>query len=156
MARANQARVRAARETRGAARRYDDDALERARRRGAAPLPAGPGAPSLRPEIRDDELEDLAAETDWDEVVEEGVSETEAPADPEDTRRREAEIRERLLDIEAALNRIGVSGLPYAPRDPNRVASPLDAPRLRAEQERLRKELRNLAGRDASPDSQPR
>ncbi len=150
VARANQARVRAARQTRGAARRYDDDALERARRRGAAPLPAEPGAPSLRPEIQDDGLEHLPSET------EEGVTGTDPPADPEEVRRREEEIRERLLDIEAALNRIGVSGLPYAPRNPNRVGSPLDAPRLRAEQERLRDELRNLAGRGARPGPEPR
>ena len=150
VARANQARVRAARQTRGAARRYDDDALERARRRGAAPLPAGPGAPSPRPEIRDDGLEHLPSE------AEEGVTGTDPPADPEEVRRREAEIRERLLDIEAALNRIGVSGLPYAPRNPNRVGSPLDAPRLRAEQERLRDELWNLAGRRARREPEPR
>ncbi len=58
---------------------------------------------------------------------------------------REAEIRERLLDIEASLTAIGSSGLPTAQRDPNRFQSPLDANRLRAEQEELRQELDSLA-----------
>lgn len=58
---------------------------------------------------------------------------------------REAEIRERLLDIEASLTAIGISGLPYAQRDPNRFQSPLDTNRLRAEQEELRQELDSLA-----------
>ena len=58
---------------------------------------------------------------------------------------REAEIRERLLDIEASLTAIGSSGLPYAQRNPNRLLSPLDANRLRAEQEELRQELEALA-----------
>ena len=58
---------------------------------------------------------------------------------------REAAIRERLLDIEASLTAIGISGLPYAQRDPNRFQSPLDANRLRAEQEELNRELDALA-----------
>lgn len=58
---------------------------------------------------------------------------------------REAAIRERLLDIAASLSAIGVSGLPTAPRSPNRFRSPLDANRLRAEQEELRQELDSLA-----------
>lgn len=58
---------------------------------------------------------------------------------------REAEIRERLLDIEVSLTAIGASGLPYAQRDPNRFQSPLDAHRLRAEREELRQELETLA-----------
>ena len=59
--------------------------------------------------------------------------------------RREAEIRERLLDIEASLTAIGSSGLPFAQRNPNRFQSPLDTNRLRAEQEALRQELQALA-----------
>lgn len=58
---------------------------------------------------------------------------------------REAEIRERLLDIEASLTAIGASGLPYAQRNPNRVQSPLDTNRLRAELEDLNRELGALA-----------
>ena len=58
---------------------------------------------------------------------------------------REAEIRERLLDIEASLAAIGVSGLPAAARNPNRFQSPLDAGRLRAEAEELNRELDALA-----------
>ena len=58
---------------------------------------------------------------------------------------REAEIRERLLDIEASLTAIGSSGLPYAQRNPYRVLSPLDANGLRAEQEELNRELDALA-----------
>ena len=62
---------------------------------------------------------------------------------------REAEIRERLLDIEASLTAIGSSGLPYAQRNPNRFRSPLDTNRLRAEQEELRQELEALAAERA-------
>lgn len=58
---------------------------------------------------------------------------------------REAAIRERRLDIEASLAAIGASGLPYAPRHPNRFQSPLDANRLRGELEALREELDALA-----------
>ena len=59
---------------------------------------------------------------------------------------REAEIRERLLDIEASLTAIGSSGLPYAQRNPNRLLSPLDTNRLRAELEELNSgELEALA-----------
>lgn len=54
---------------------------------------------------------------------------------------RVPEILERLLDIEASLTAIGASGLPFAQRNPNRFRSPLDASRLRAEQEELRREL---------------
>ena len=54
---------------------------------------------------------------------------------------RVPEILERLLDIEASLTAIGASGLPFAQRNPNRLRSPLDASRLRAEQEELRREL---------------
>ena len=58
---------------------------------------------------------------------------------------REAEIRERLLDIEASLAAIGASGLPTAQRNPNRFLSPLDTNRLRAEAEELNRELDALA-----------
>ena len=58
---------------------------------------------------------------------------------------RESEIRERLLDIEASLAVVGASGLPYAPRNPTRFQSALDATRLRAEQETLQQELEALA-----------
>ena len=54
---------------------------------------------------------------------------------------RVPEILERLLDIEASLTAIGASGLPFAQRNPNGFRSPLDASRLRAEQEELRREL---------------
>ena len=57
---------------------------------------------------------------------------------------RVPEILERLLDIEASLTAIGASGLPFAQRNPNRFRSPLDASRLRAEQEELRRELNAL------------
>ena len=62
---------------------------------------------------------------------------------------REAEIRERLLDIEASLTAIGSSGLPYAQRNPNRLLSPLDTNRLRAEHEELNRELEALAAERA-------
>ena len=58
---------------------------------------------------------------------------------------REAEIQERLLDIDASLTAIGSSGLPTAQRNPNRFLSPLDTNRLRAEQEELNRELDALA-----------
>ncbi|MYB31854.1 MAG: hypothetical protein F4Y20_04850 [Acidobacteria bacterium] len=63
--------------------------------------------------------------------------------------RREAEIRERLLDIEASLTAIGSSGLPFAQRNPNRFLSPLDTNRLRAEAEELNRELDALAAERA-------
>ncbi|MCY3744713.1 MAG: hypothetical protein OXH05_00655 [Acidobacteria bacterium] len=62
---------------------------------------------------------------------------------------REAEIRERLLDIEASLTAIGSSGLPFAQRNPNRFLSPLDTNRLRAEAEELNRELDALAAERA-------
>lgn len=58
---------------------------------------------------------------------------------------REAEIQERLLDIEASLTAIGSSGLPFSQRNPNRFLSPLDTNRLRAEAEELTQELDALA-----------
>ncbi len=83
-------------------------------------------------------------------------TEGEGDADPEAVRARaadrlreiaarETEIRERLLDIEASLAAIGASGLPAAPRNPTSFQSPLDASRLRSEQEDLRQELDALA-----------
>ncbi len=53
----------------------------------------------------------------------------------------ESDLRERLADLEAALVGIGASGLPLAPRDPNRFRSALDAARIRAEMEDIRREL---------------
>ncbi len=140
--------MRAAREARGEARRYDDAALERVRRRGAAPLPAPDRTPPGGIGLPDHELEELVDFSDGEEMDESAS----ATSDPEEARRREEEIRKRLLDIEGALNRIGASGLPYAPRDPNRVGSALDAPRLRAEQTRLREELRELEGQRGRSD----
>ncbi len=55
---------------------------------------------------------------------------------------REEELRERLLDLEAALVSIGASGLPLPPRNPNRFHGALDAARIRAEIEDVREELR--------------
>ncbi len=66
------------------------------------------------------------------------------PAETGDAELRESELRKRLTDLEAALVSIGASGLPLAPRDPNRFRSALDAARLRAELEDTRQELEEL------------
>lgn len=78
------------------------------------------------------------------------AADAEQDSSPEE---RAAELREKLLDLEAALATLGVSGLPTAPRHPNRFTSPFDAARLRAEQREIRRELADLESRpgDARP-----
>lgn len=71
-------------------------------------------------------------------------------------RERERELRERLLDVEASLAALGVSGLPFAPRNPNRFTSAFDAARLRAEEREIRRELRELADPAGENPARPR
>ena len=71
-------------------------------------------------------------------------------------RERDRELRERVLDIEAALAAIGASGLPQSPRYPNRFQSALDAPRLRTEYEAAQAERQAIAERIAKIRSSPR
>ena len=143
-ARQNRVRVQASRERRGPAPRFTDDDLVHGFRRRAAdesPHPTGneiaapvgvedlPLAPRGRPVPDADRLE--------------GGSPDVRPSMEAHLREigeREAEIQERLLEIEVSLTAIGASGLPYAQRNPHRFQSPLDARRLRAEQEELRRE----------------
>ena len=93
------------------------------------------------------------------------AEERESPAAPEGTetggerksdRERERELRERLLDVEASLAALGVSGLPFAPRNPNRFTSAFDAARLRAEEREIRRELRELADGAGENAARPR
>ena len=144
-ARENRIRIRESRRERGAAPRFTDADLvglhRPGPRRAALPPanrrtepPADAAAASV-PTVG----EDAAGADDTDRVPEAGPT--------EDAGEREAALRERLLDIEASLAAIGASGLPFAPRNPNRFQGPLDAPRLRAEQEELRRELAELTGR---------
>lgn len=94
-----------------------------------------------------------------------GAEERESPAAPEGAetggerksdRERERELRERLLDVEASLAALGVSGLPFAPRNPNRFTSAFDAARLRAEEREIRRELRELADPAGENPARPR
>lgn len=94
-----------------------------------------------------------------------GAEERESPAAPEGAetggerksdRERERELRERLLDVEASLAALGVSGLPFAPRNPNRFTSAFDAARLRAEEREIRRELRELAAPAGENAARPR
>lgn len=94
-----------------------------------------------------------------------GAEERESPAAPEGAetggerksdRERERELRERLLDVEASLAALGVSGLPFAPRNPNRFTSAFDAARLRAEEREIRRELRELADAAGENAARPR
>ena len=71
-------------------------------------------------------------------------------------RERERELRERLLEVEASLAALGVSGLPYAPRNPNRFTSAFDAARLQAEQREIRRELRELEAPAGRSGARPR
>ncbi len=66
------------------------------------------------------------------------------PPAPGNSEAREAVLHQRLLDLEAALVSVGASGLPIAPRDPNRFHSVLDAARIRAEMRDVRRELTDL------------
>ena len=72
------------------------------------------------------------------------AAEAERGPSPEE---RAGELREKLLDLEAALVALGVSGLPTATRHPNRFTSPFEAARLRAEQREIRRELAELETR---------
>ena len=84
------------------------------------------------------------AETGSGEPVGADAAAAEKALSPEEREERAAELREKLLDLEAALAALGVSGLPAATRHPNRFVSAFDAGRLRAEQREARRELAEL------------
>ena len=144
-ARQNRARVAASRERHGPAPRFTDADLAGARPRRQSP----PTAPLETPALREPPVtaEDLPAGDPGEDTADPGADEVEAAiaARLRVIAEREAEIRERLLDVEASLTAIGSSGLPTAPRNPNRFQSPLDTNSLRAEQEELNRELDALA-----------
>lgn len=102
-----------------------------ARRRNGEAAPAGEASPepSERPDLRDPGPR----------------GETSAAERAATRRERERALREQLLDLEWSLAAVGASGLPYAPRNPNRAISPLDTGRFRARQEEIRRELAALA-----------
>lgn len=80
------------------------------------------------------------------------AAEAEEGLSPEERKERAAALREKLLDLEAALATLGVSGLPTAARHPNRFVSAFDAGRLRAELRETRRELAELeSGTGARP-----
>ena len=112
-------------------------------------MPDRPPAPLETDALRDSPVTsaDLPDADPGEDTVDSGADDVQAAIDARlrVIAEREAAIRERLLDIEASLTAIGISGLPYAQRDPNRFQSPLDANRLRAEQEELNRELDALA-----------
>ncbi len=137
-ARRNRARVAASREQHGPAPRFTDADLAGGYRRGITepPRPAN----DEEPPVAEAEARDVEP---GDDTVDIAPAESRAAMDARllEIGERVPEILERLLDIEASLTAIGASGLPFAQRNPNRLRSPLDASRLRAEQEELRREL---------------
>lgn len=144
-ARRNRARIAANREEHGPAPRFTDTDLT-----GARPGRPGPAAaPAETTGLRDPPVtsEDLPLGDPGEDTADPGADGVAAAAGARlrVIAEREAEIRERLLDIEASLTAIGSSGLPAAPRNPNRFQSPLDTSRLRAEREGLHRELADLA-----------
>ena len=144
-ARRNRARIAASRERHGPAPRFTDADLGGAR----TPAPDQPPAPLEADALRQSPVitEDLPAGDPGEDTADPSADEVQAAIDARlrVIVEREAEIRERLLDIEASLTAIGSSGLPTAPRNPNRFRSPLDTNRLRAEHEELNRELDALA-----------
>lgn len=108
-------------------------------------VPARPGAGDAEETARGDARNSGGeAETGSGEPVGADAAAAEEALSPEEREERAAELREKLLDLEAALAAIGVSGLPTATRHPNRFGSAFDAGRLRAEQREARRELAEL------------
>ena len=170
-ARRQRERVAESRNRRGPAPRFTDADLPGGAA-GAGGLATGPDAESpdagetaesgAGPEERGEASEIRAAAGEPEAA---GAEERESPAAPEGTetggerksdRERERELRERLLDVQASLAALGVSGLPFAPRNPNRFTSAFDAARLRAEEREIRRELRELADRAGERGARPR
>ena len=150
-ARKNRVRIQASQEQHGPAPRFTDADLGGGRPPGAA---RSAPAPSSNVALEKQALREPAIASE--DLPLDALDEDTAGADPEGQRaamdarlreigEREAEIRDRLLDIEASLTAIGSSGLPYAQRNPNRLRSPLDTSRLRAERDRLLREREALA-----------
>ena len=158
-ARENRARIAASRERHGPAPRFTDADLAGGRSASAGqPAPPLESEPLLDPPVTSEELPagDPAEDTAGPSADTVDPDEDTVDPDADDVQaaigarlrvmaEREAEIQERLLDIEASLAAIGASGLPAAPRHPNRFRSALDTSRLRAEAYALREELDALA-----------
>ena len=108
-------------------------------------VPARPGAGDAEETASGDARNSGGeAETGSGEPVGADAAAAEEALSPEEREERAAELREKLLDLEAALAALGVSGLPAATRHPNRFVSAFDAGRLRAEQREARRELAEL------------
>ncbi len=167
----NRARVAASRRERGPAPLFTDTDLAGFHRpdrsRGPSPDPFGAAVLPSRDLWPPEEGAGWEADTGEDDSgrgevdLEDEVGEEEADstfdpeppaAGPTEQAERAAELRERLLDIEASLAAIGASGLPVAPRHPNRFESALDAARLRTEREEIGRELDALTRRKPLPD----
>ena len=163
----NRARVAASRREHGLAPLFTDTDLTGVHRpdpsREPSPAAALPNRELWPPEEgagwEADAGEDDSGRGEVDLEDEVGEGEADSTFDPEppaagptERAERAAELRERLLDIEASLAAIGGSGLPVAPRHPNRFESALDAARLRAEREEIGRELDALTRRKPLPD----
>lgn len=158
----NRERIAGSRRRGGSAPRYDDAALTAARRSaGADAGPAESSAPrSAAGPVGQRPGEESPEDAAPPEVADgpglpEPRGETSAAERAAARRERERLLRERLLDLEWALAAVGASGLPYAPRNPNRAFSPLDAGRFRARQEEIRRELAASA-EEAAAGRRPR
>lgn len=124
---------------------------------GAGPVPSAirpPEAPAVAPEPESLPGPEPDPESARDRDLNPGADTTDPRAHlPDisaaraDKGERASELRERLLDIESSLTAIGASGLPHAVRNPNRFLSGLDAHRLLAERDEIRRELEALAPR---------
>ena len=153
-ARRNRERIARSRRRGGPAPRYDDAAFPAGRApAGADPGPAESSAPRSVPSATGQRNGEGSPEGEPSPEVSERLglrgsgSRGEISAADRAAARREREqaLRERLLDLEWSLAAVGASGLPYAPRNPNRALNPLGAGRLRARQEEIRRELAALA-----------
>lgn len=164
----NRERIAESRRRGGPAPRYDDAALTAARlpfaeaepeprESSGAVAPAGQGSGEASPESASSpEVSDDPGLRDPESREEPSVAERAAARGEQ-----ERALRERLLDLEWSLAAVGASGLPYAPRNPNRALDPSGAWRLRAEQEEIRRELAALAeeagaGKSRRPRQRPR
>lgn len=150
----NRERIARSRRRGASAPRFDDAALAAARAfSGAGPGPAESSAPRSAAAAAGQRNGEEPPEGAGSPELPDGPGIPE-PASPGETsaaeraaaqREQERALRERLLELEWSLAAVGASGLPYAPRNPNRAVSPLDAGRFRARQEEIRRELAALA-----------
>jgi len=163
-ARRNRERIERSRRRGGPAPRYDDAALPGERAPDSAdPGPAESSTPRSVPAATDrrngegSPAGEPSLEASDSLGLRDPGSRGEASAADRAAARREQEraLRERLLDLEWSLAAVGASGLPYAPRNPNRALNPLGAGRLRARQEEIRRELAALAEETGAEKRRP-